>query len=112
MVSRKGKVKPRQTDARVVEIRDIGSYLTKALASYLTKQSFVEGIRDKAWRVTTSVGLRISERSGVSTWIPDTMCITEMYAQRVAAGSVVRRGSECMTFGEIYAALNSRCHAV
>ena len=78
----------------VVEIRDIGGYVTKAMASYLTKESLVEGIRDGARRVTTSVDLRISERSGVGTWIRYTTSINELYVQRMAAGSVVRFGSE------------------
>jgi hypothetical protein len=83
-----------QTDVQVVEIRDIGGYVTKAMASYLTKESFLEGIRDGARRVTTSVGLRISERSGVGTWVRYTTSITDLYAQRMACGSVVRFGSE------------------
>jgi len=83
-----------QTDVEVVEIRDIGGYVTKAMASYLTKESLVEGIRDGARRVTTSVGLRISERSAVGTWVRYTTSINELYLQRMAAGSVVRFGSE------------------
>jgi hypothetical protein len=83
-----------QTDVEVVEIRDIGGYVTKAMASYLTKESFLEGIRDGARRVTTSVGLRISERSGVGTWVRYTTSITELYVQRMAAGSVACFGSE------------------
>ena len=83
-----------QTDVQVVEIRDIGGYVTKSMASYLTKESLVEGIRDRKRRVTTSVGLRISERSYVNTWVRYTMSITEMYRQRLDAGAVARRGSE------------------
>ena len=83
-----------QTDVQVVEIRDIGGYVTKAMASYLTKESFLEGIRDGARRVTTSVGLRISERSAVNTWVRYTASITELYVQRMTAGAVVRGRSE------------------
>ena len=83
-----------QTDVEVVEIRDIGGYVTKAMASYLTKESFLEGIRDGARRVTASVGLRISERSGVGTWVRCTTSIAELHVQRMAGGSVVRFGSE------------------
>jgi hypothetical protein len=83
-----------QTDVQVVEIRDIGGYVTKAMASYLTKESFLEGIRDGARRVTTSIGLRISELSGVGTWVRYTTNIAQLYAQRMIGGSVVRGGSE------------------
>jgi hypothetical protein len=92
-----------QTDVEVVRIRDIGSYVTKAMASYLTKQSFLEGIRDRARRVTTSVGLRISERSGVGKWVRYTTNLTELYAQRMVGGSVVRFGSERRdAWGDLY----------